>query len=372
MKLKIAVLPGDGIGPEVTNQAVKALKAVASEFNHNFQFNYADVGAIAIDKQNNPLPDSTLDLCKSSDAILFGSIGHPKYDNNPSAKVRPEQGLLKLRKELGLFANIRPVKAYETLVDKSPLKRNIIEGTDISIYRELTGGIYFGEKQLSEDGNVASDLCEYSKEEIERITHLAFKAAQTRKHKVTLVDKANVLESSRLWRRVVTEIAKQYSDVTLDFLFVDNAAMQMILNPKQFDVILTENMFGDIISDEASVIGGSIGLLASASVGDKYAMFEPIHGSFPQATGKGIANPIASILSAAMLLDHYGLHSEAELIRFGVEKSLKLKITTPDINSISDQISTSNVGDFIEDFIFNPKDTNLNFKNIHLGQSTII
>ena len=372
MKLKIAVLPGDGIGPEVTNQAVKALKAVASEFNHRFQFSYADVGAIAIDTQNNPLPDSTLDLCKSSDAILFGSIGHPKYDNNPSAKVRPEQGLLRLRKELGLFANIRPVKAYETLVDKSPLKRNIIEGTDISIYRELTGGIYFGKKELSEDGNVASDLCEYSREEIERITHLAFKAAQTRKHKVTLVDKANVLESSRLWRRVVTEVAKQYDDVVLDFLFVDNAAMQMILNPKQFDVILTENMFGDIISDEASVIGGSIGLLASASVGNKYAMFEPIHGSFPQAKGKGIANPIASILSAAMLLDHYGLHSEAELIRIGVEKSLKLNITTQDINSSSDKITTSNVGDFIEDFIFNPKDTNLNFKNIHLGQSTII
>ncbi|MFC0603526.1 3-isopropylmalate dehydrogenase [Winogradskyella pulchriflava] len=372
MKLNIAVLPGDGIGPEVTNQAVKALKAIASEFDHNFKFVYADVGAVAIDKQNNPLPDETLDLCKTSDAILFGSIGHPKYDNDPSAKVRPEQGLLKLRKELGLFANIRPVKAYETLLDKSPLKKNIIQGTDISIYRELTGGIYFGEKSLSEDGNVASDLCEYSREEIERIAHLAFKSAQSRKHKVTLVDKANVLESSRLWRRVVTEVAKQYKDVTLDFLFVDNAAMQMILNPKQFDVILTENMFGDIISDEASVIGGSIGLLASASVGDKYAMFEPIHGSYPQATGKGIANPIASILSAAMLLVHFGLHTEAELIKIGVEKSLKLNISTPDINTKYDNITTSKVGDFIEDFINNPKDTNMNFTNIHLGQSTII
>lgn len=372
MKLNIAVLPGDGIGPEVTNQAIKALKAIASEFDHNFKFTTADVGAVAIDNYNDPLPMATLDLCKASDAILFGAIGHPKYDNDPSAKVRPEQGLLKLRKELGLFANIRPVKAYETLLNKSPLKKNIIEGTDISIYRELTGGIYFGEKYLSEDGNVASDLCKYSREEIERITHLAFKASQTRKNKVTLVDKANVLESSRLWRRVVTEIAEQYKDVTLDFLFVDNAAMQMILNPKQFDVILTENMFGDIISDEASVIGGSIGLLASASVGEKHAMFEPIHGSYPQATGKGIANPIASILSAAMLLEHFELFNEANLIKQAVDRSLKLNITTSDINTKYDNITTSKVGDFIEDFINNPKDTNMNFANIHLGQSTII
>ena len=372
MKLNIAVLPGDGIGPEVTNQAIKALKAIALEFNHSFKFTTADVGAVAIDKHNNPLPDETLELCKSSDAILFGSIGHPKYDNNPSAKVRPEQGLLKLRKALGLYANIRPVKAYETLLDKSPLKKHIIQGTDISIYRELTGGIYFGEKYLSDDGAVASDLCLYSREEIERIAHLAFQAAQNRKNKVTLVDKANVLESSRLWRKVVAEVSTQYNDVTLDYLFVDNAAMQMILNPKQFDVILTENMFGDIISDEASVIGGSIGLLASASVGDTYAMFEPIHGSFPQATGKDIANPIASILSAAMLLEHFELYSEAELIRMAVEKSLQLDISTPDINANFDNVTTSRVGEFIEDFISNPNDTNLNFTNIHLGQSTII
>ena len=372
MKLNIAVLSGDGIGPEVTSQAVKALKAIAMEFNHDFVFTKADVGAIAIDNFGDPLPEETLNICKSSDAILFGAIGHPKYDNDPSAKVRPEQGLLKLRKELGLFANIRPVKAYQTLLDKSPLKKQIIEGTDISIYRELTGGIYFGEKHLSEDGNKASDLCEYSREEIERIAHLAFKAAENRSHKVTLVDKANVLESSRLWRKVVTEISDEYPDVELDFLFVDNAAMQMILNPKQFDVILTENMFGDIISDEASVIGGSIGLLASASVGEKFAMFEPIHGSYPQATGKGIANPIASILSAAMLLDHFELFNEAELIRKAVEKSLKLSITTPDINEKHDNVTTSRVGEFIEDFIFNPKDTNMNFTNIHLGQSTII
>ena len=372
MKLNIAVLPGDGIGPEVTNQAIKVLKAIALEFDHTFLFKEASVGAIAIDKHNNPLPDNTLDLCQSSDAILFGAIGAPKYDNDPTAKVRPEQGLLKLRKELGLYANIRPVKAYDVLLDKSPLKQHIIEGTDISIYRELTGGIYFGKKHLSEDGNTASDLCEYSKHEIERIAHLAFKNAQNRKKKVTLVDKANVLETSRLWRKVVTDLAKDYPDVTLDFLFVDNAAMQMILNPKQFDVILTENLFGDVISDEASVIGGSIGLLASASIGDKYAMFEPIHGSYPQATGKGIANPIASILSAAMLLEHFDLHEEANLIKEGVEKSLKLEITTPDLNTSYDNISTAKVGDFIADFISNPNDTNINFNNIHLGQSTII
>lgn len=372
MKLNIAVLPGDGIGPEVTNEAIKVLKAIAFEFDHTFNFKTAPVGAIAIDEHNNPLPDNTLALCKSSDAILFGAIGDPKYDNDPSAKVRPEQGLLKLRKDLGLYANIRPVQAYDTLLKKSPLKKEIIQGTDISIYRELTGGIYFGEKQLSKDKNTASDLCEYSRLEIERITHLAFKAAQSRKKKVTLVDKANVLESSRLWRRVVSEIASDYPEVELDFLFVDNAAMQLILNPKQFDVILTENMFGDIISDEASVIGGSIGLLASASIGDEHAMFEPIHGSYPQATGQGIANPIASILSAAMLLEHFELFDEAQLIRVGVEKSLKLDITTPDLNSSNNTISTSKVGDFIADFIYNPKDSNLNFSNIHLGQSTII
>jgi 3-isopropylmalate dehydrogenase len=372
MKLKITVLPGDGIGPEVTTQAIKVLRAVAMEFDHKFSFNYGLMGAEAIDATGNPLPKETLSLCKSSDAILFGAIGDPKYDNDPSAKVRPEQGLLKLRKDLGLFANIRPVKAYEHLLDKSPLKRENIQGTDISIYRELTGGIYFGEKKLSDDGNTASDLCEYSRNEIERIAHLAFKAAQTRKRKVTLVDKANVLESSRLWRKVVTEIGQKYKDVELEFLFVDNAAMQLILNPRQFDVILTENMFGDIISDEASVIGGSIGLLASASIGSKYALFEPIHGSFPQAKNKNIANPVASILSAAMLLDHFGLVAEAQMIRAGVEKSLELGITTPDLNSSNIQVTTSNVGDFIEDFILNPEDSNMNFTNIHLGQSTII
>ena len=312
MNLKIAVLSGDGIGPEVTKESVKILKAIAERYNHTFEFKEALVGAIAIDKNNNPLPDATLNLCKNSDAVLFGAIGDPKYDNNPDAQVRPEQGLLKLRKELGLFANIRPITAYDSLLEKSPLKKEIIQGTDMIIYRELTGGIYFGEKKLSKDRKTASDLCEYSQYEIERIAHLAFKSAQTRRKKVTLVDKANVLETSRLWRRVVTDLAKEYEDVALDFLFVDNAAMQMILNPSKFDVVLTENLFGDIISDEGSVIGGSIGLLASASVGEGTALFEPIHGSYPQAAGKNIANPVASILSAAMLLEYFGLMEEAK------------------------------------------------------------
>ena len=373
MKLNIAVIPGDGIGPEVVNQAKKALDAVASVYNHVFLYKEAQMGACAIDDTGNPLPDETLEICKKSDAILFGAIGDPKYDNDPTAKVRPEQGLLKIRKELGLYCNVRPVKAYDKLIANSPLKREIIEGTDISIFRELTGGIYFGVKELSEDGLTAFDGCSYSVEEISRIAHLAFKAAQNRRKKVTLVDKANVLETSRLWRKTVTEIAKEYKDVTLDFLFIDNAAMQMILNPKQFDVILTDNLFGDIISDEASVIGGSIGLLASSSVGDKNALFEPIHGSFPQAKGKDIANPLASILSAAMLLEHLGLHDEANAIEMAVEKSLELGITTEDIKGKdSFSASTSKVGDFIADYIANQDDSNMNFKNIHMGQSTII
>lgn len=371
MNLNIAVLSGDGIGPEVTKQSIKVLDAIGQKFGHTFSYNHALVGAIAIENTDSPLPDNTLMTCFDSDAILFGAIGDPKYDNNPNAKIRPEQGLLALRKALGLYGNIRPVKAYEALLEKSPLKKEIINGTDIVIYRELTGGIYFGEKKLSEDGTVASDSCEYSTEEISRIAHLAFKAAQNRRKKLTLVDKANVLETSRLWRKVVTEISSEYPDVTLDFLFVDNAAMQMILNPKQFDVILTENMFGDIISDEASVIGGSIGLLASASVGKEKALFEPIHGSYPQGAGKGIANPIASILSAAMLLEHFNLHDEAALIRIAVEKSIMLQICTPDLNATGNY-STEAVGDFIEEYIIEKDDMCLNSSNIEMGQSTII
>ncbi|WP_299669500.1 3-isopropylmalate dehydrogenase [uncultured Polaribacter sp.] len=373
MKYTIAVIPGDGIGPEVTNQAKKALDAVAEVYDHIFLYKEAQMGACAIDAVGTPLPDETIAICKKADAILFGAIGDPKYDNDPSAKVRPEQGLLKIRKELGLFCNIRPVKAFDALIKNSPLKREIIKGTDIVIFRELTGGIYFGKKETSKDGQSAFDGCSYTVEEISRITHLAFKAAQSRKKKVTLVDKANVLETSRLWRKTVTEIAKEYKDITLEYLFVDNAAMQLILNPKQFDVILTDNLFGDIISDEASVIGGSIGLLASSSIGKTSALFEPIHGSFPQAKGKDIANPLASILSAAMMLEHLGLDEEADAIERAVEKSLTLGITTEDIKGKNKySASTSKVGDFISDYILNQHDSNLNFKNIHMGQSTII
>ena len=267
MKKKITVIEGDGIGPEVTRQSVNVLNAIATAFGHEFDYTYCLMGADAIDKTGNPLPDETIETCLDSDAIIFGAIGHPKYDNDPTAKVRPEQGLLKLRKSLQLFANIRPISTYKSLHHLSPLKTKNIESVDFIIFRELTGGIYFGKKALNEEGTVASDECIYSREEIERIAQLAFQSAQNRKKKMTLVDKANVLETSRLWRKVVQEIAPQYSDVAVDYMFVDNAAMQIILNPKQFDVILTENMFGDIISDEASVISGSLGLLPSASVG---------------------------------------------------------------------------------------------------------
>ncbi|MCO5723692.1 3-isopropylmalate dehydrogenase [Robiginitalea marina] len=372
MKLKIALLPGDGIGPEVTAQAVSCLQAVEETFGHEFIFASASVGAVAIAETGDPLPEDTLALCKRSDAVLFGAIGDPKFDNNPDSKVRPEQGLLKLRKELGLFSNIRPVKVFPTLIGNSPLRREIVEHTDFVIYRELTGGIYFGEKTLSPDGTSASDLCLYTEDEISRIAHLAFKAAKNRRKKLTLVDKANVLESSRLWRRVVTKIAESYPEVALNTLFVDNAAMQLILNPGQFDVILTENMFGDILSDEGSVIGGSIGLLPSASVGERYSMFEPIHGSYPQATGKNIANPLASILSAAMLLEHFGLREEADAVSKAVDRSLREGIVTPDLDPKS-KYGTDDVGHFVATHIADGEDyRGLNKENIGLGKSTII
>src|SRR4051794_30330721 len=318
MKKNIGVILGDGIGPEVTRQAIKVLDAVAERFRHDFHYQYGLMGAIAIDKTGNPLPDETIQMCLDSDAILFGAIGHPKYDNDPTAKVRPEQGLLKLRKSLQLFANIRPVSTYAALHHLSPLKSQQLEGVDFVIFRELTGGIYFGKKEVNAEYTEASDLCIYTREEIERISHLAFKAARQRRKKLTLVDKANVLETSRLWRKIVKEIAGSYPDVKVEYLFVDNASMQIILNPRQFDVVLTENMFGDIISDEASVISGSLGMLPSASIGTNTALFEPIHGSYPSAAGKDIANPVGSILSAAMMLDYFNMKEEATLVRSAV------------------------------------------------------
>jgi 3-isopropylmalate dehydrogenase len=371
MKKRIAVIEGDGIGPEVTRQAVKVLNAVAAAFNHEFNYSYCLMGANAIDKTGTPLPDETIDICLDSDAILFGAIGHPKYDNDPAAKVRPEQGLLKLRKSLQLYANIRPVTTYSSLFHLSPLKSKNIEGVDFIIYRELTGGIYFGKKETAADGSQASDDCTYSREEIERIAHLAFQHARKRKNKLTLVDKANVLETSRLWRKVVQELALQYSDVAVDYMFVDNAAMQIILNPKQFDVILTENMFGDIISDEASVISGSLGLLPSASVGKGAALFEPIHGSYPQAAGKDIANPTGSILSAAMLLDHLELKEEAELVRDAVNWTLQNSFVTKDIDPVNFYF-TSTIGELICDYISGKISGTVNTENIELRKSTII
>lgn len=371
MKKRIAVIEGDGIGPEVTRQAVKVLNAVAAAFNHEFDYSYCLMGADAIDKTGTPLPDETIDICLDSDAILFGAIGHPKYDNDPAAKVRPEQGLLKLRKSLQLYANIRPVTTYSSLFHLSPLKSKNIEGVDFIIYRELTGGIYFGKKETAADGSQASDDCTYSREEIERIAHLAFQHARKRKNKLTLVDKANVLETSRLWRKVVQELALQYSDVAVDYMFVDNAAMQIILNPKQFDVILTENMFGDIISDEASVISGSLGLLPSASVGKGAALFEPIHGSYPQAAGKDIANPTGSILSAAMLLDHLELKEEAQLVRDAVNWTLQNSFVTKDIDPVNFYF-TSTIGELICDYISGKISGTVNTENIELRKSTII
>ncbi len=371
MKKKITVIEGDGIGPEVTKQSIHVLNAIAKFYKHEFEYTYCLMGAVAINKTGDPLPNETIESCLESDAILFGAIGHPKYDNDPNAKVRPEQGLLKLRKSLQLYANIRPVTTYSSLHHLSPLKTKNIKDVDFVIYRELTGGIYFGKKELSVDGNQAIDECTYTVEEIERIAHLAFQAAQLRRKHLTLVDKANVLETSRLWRKVVQGMCAQYSDVTVDYMFVDNAAMQIILNPKQFDVILTENMFGDIISDEASVISGSLGLLPSASIGKGAALFEPIHGSYPQAAGKDIANPMGSILSAAMLLDHLKMKDEAALVRQAVEWTLVNGFVTKDIDNVNFYF-TSTLGELICDYISGNVPGSGKKENIELRKSTII
>jgi 3-isopropylmalate dehydrogenase len=373
MKKKITVIEGDGIGPEVTKQSVKVLDAIGERFGHEFDYTYCLMGAVAIDKTGNPLPDETIEACLNSDAVLFGAIGHPKYDNDPTAKVRPEQGLLKLRKSLQLYANIRPISTYPSLQHLSPLKSKNLEGVDFIIFRELTGGIYFGKKEINAEGTQASDDCVYTREEIERITHLAFHFAQKpeRRKKLTLVDKANVLETSRLWRKVVQEIAAQYPDVAVDYMFVDNAAMQIILNPKQFDVVLTENMFGDIISDEASVLSGSLGLLPSASVGKGTVLFEPIHGSYPQAAGKDIANPIGSLLSTAMMLEYLGMTEEAALVREAVNWTLQNSFVTKDIDPVNFYF-TSTIGELITDYVSGKIPGSVKKENIELRKSTII
>lgn len=346
MNYLIASLPGDGIGPEIVEQAIKVLKAIEKKYNHSFTFEEAPVGAIAIEQTGNPYPDATHELCMKADAVLFGAIGDPKYDNNPKAKVRPEQGLLAMRKKLGLFANIRPVVTFPSLLDKSPLKRELVEGVDFVVIRELTGGIYFGQRGRSEDLNTAFDTCIYTREEVERICRLAFDYAMKRNKRLCAVDKANVLGTSRLWREVMQELTPQYPKVEVDYMFVDNAAMQLIQWPKKFDVMVTENMFGDILSDEASVITGSMGMLPSASIGLHTSVFEPIHGSYPQAAGKNIANPCATILSAAMLLDSLNLTEEAEAVRLAVSDSLNENFVTEDIDKNVAK-STSEVGDWI-------------------------
>lgn len=347
--MRIAVVPGDGIGPEVVSQAVKVTDAVCARFGHTAEYAQAYVGACAIDRFGEPYPEETHKVCMESDAVLFGAVGDPRYDNDPTAKVRPEQGLLAIRKSLGLYANIRPIETFKSLVGKSPLKSELVDGADFVCVRELTGGMYFGEKGYRDNGDTAFDTNLYHRFEIERILRLAFEYAMRRRRHLTVVDKANVLETSRLWRRIAREMEKDYPEVQTDYMYVDNASMQLIRCPKSFDVIVTENTFGDILTDEASCISGSMGLLASASVGEHTSLFEPIHGSYPQAAGKNIANPVAAILSAAMMFEYsFGLMEEGKAIREAVAASIEAGIVTEDLAAEGAKAyTTSEVGDWI-------------------------
>ena len=349
MEMNIALLPGDGIGPEVIDQAVKVVKAIGQKFNHKITFTEAIVGATAIDQVGNPYPDATHDICVQSDAVLFGAIGDPKYDNDPKAKVRPEQGLLEMRKRLGLFANVRPTFTFPSLLHKSPLKQDRIEGTDLVFLRELTGGVYFGEPRgRNEQGTKAFDTNVYSVEEIERLARMGFEFAQKRRKLLTCVDKANVMATSRLWRETVQRLAPEYPDVKVEYEFVDAVAMRLVQWPKAYDVLITENLFGDILTDEASVISGSMGLMPSASLGLTTKLFEPIHGSYPQAAGKDIANPLATVLSAAMMFEYaFGLMDEAGAISDAVNLSLEEGVVTEDIAEGGKAYKTSEVGDWL-------------------------
>lgn len=342
MKKHILVVPGDGIGQEVTTVGKAVLEKIAEKFGHEFSYDEALIGHVAIEATGDPLPAETLEKMHASDAVLFGAVGHPKYDNDPSAKVRPEQGLLKMRKELGLYANLRPIKLFDELLGASSIKPEILKGSDILFFRELTGDVYFGKRERIDDGNTAYDTMIYSKYEVERIARKAFEAARTRSKKLMSVDKANVLESSRLWREVIQKIAPEYPDVEVEHQFIDAAAMLLIKDPKRFDVVVTGNLFGDILTDEASQIAGSMGMLASASVGDKTGVYEPIHGSAHDITGKGVANPLASVLSVALLLDiSFGLKDEANAVINAVDGVLKAGFRTRDIadaNTPADKI----------------------------------
>ena len=350
MKLNIAVLAGDGIGPEIMEQGVAVLSAVARKFGHEVTFNEALCGAHAIDEVGDPFPEETFNTCQQADAVLFASVGDPKYDNNPTAKVRPEQGLLAMRKKLGLYANIRPVETFDCLVHKSPLKDELVKGADFICIRELTGGMYFGEKK--EGTEEAYDTNYYTRHEVERILRVAYGYARRRRRHLTVVDKANVLASSRLWRKVAQEMMTEYPDVETDFMYVDNAAMHMIQDPKFFDVMVTENTFGDILTDEGSCITGSMGLLPSASTGTGTPVFEPIHGSWPQGKGLNIANPLAQILSVAMLFEYFELKEEGALIREAVNASLNANVRTPEIQvEGAPHYGTREVGAWIVEYI---------------------
>lgn len=331
-KKHILVVPGDGIGQEVTAVGKKVLNKIAEKFGHQFTYDEALIGHVAIEATGDALPEESLQKMKQSDAVLFGAVGHPKYDHDPGAKVRPEQGLLKMRKELGLYANLRPIRLFDELLDASSIKPEILKGADILFFRELTGDIYFGEKGRRNSGDTAYDIAEYSRFEVERIARKAFEAAMTRRKKLCSVDKANVLETSRLWREVVQRVAQDYPEVQTEHQFVDAVSMLLIKDPGRFDVIVTANLFGDILTDEASQIAGSIGMLASASIGDGTGVYEPIHGSAHDITGKGIANPLASVLSAALLLDiSFGLKAESEAVINAVDQVLKAGFRTSDI-----------------------------------------
>ena len=348
--MKIAVLPGDGIGPEISAVGVEVIKAVCGKYDIPLELEYAKVGAAAIEATGAPFPDETYEACLRADAVFFSAVGDPLYDNNPNAPVRPEQGLLAMRKKLGLFANIRPVETFECLIHKSPLKDELVRGADFICIRELTGGMYFGEKY--QDDDKAYDTNAYTRKEVERILEVAYKYALQRRKHLTVVDKANVLASSRLWRQVAKEVAEKYPEVTTDYMFVDNAAMRMIQDPKFFDVMVTENTFGDILTDEGSCITGSMGLLPSASTGEHTPVFEPIHGSWPQAKGQNIANPLAQILSVAMLFEYFNLKEEGALIREAVNASLDANVRTPEIQVEGGaKYGTKEVGAWIVDYI---------------------
>ena len=329
MKLKIAVLAGDGIGPEISDQGVAVMQAVSNKFGHEASFTSALCGAAAIDAVGDPFPEETFQICQDADAVLFSAVGDPKFDNDPTAKVRPEQGLLAMRKKLGLFANIRPVETFDCLIHKSPLREDLVKGADFVCIRELTGGMYFGEKKEGTD--YAFDTNAYSRPEVERILHVAYQYARRRRKHLTVVDKANVLASSRLWRKVAQEVEKQYPDVQTDYMYVDNAAMRMIQEPRFFDVMVPAHTFGDTLPDAGPCITGSMGPLPSASTGESTPVFEPIHGSWPQAKGLNIANPLAQILSVAMLFEYFDLMEEGKLIRAAVQASLDENVRTPEI-----------------------------------------